>query len=461
MSEVISSGSVRDVETVVIGGGLSGLEVARQLQRDGVVPVLLEATERLGGVIKTLESEKLGVHEAGAEFIDREHTHLIDLCQTLEVDLASIYGGGKDDYAVLYHSAGATRGAAEFGAAIEQVIPSLMQDQAILAKSDGMPILQQRVAWLKRASVEQYLDDLKSKISSTSHWAVEMIKLIHEAEYAGSAKALSAVEFLASGYEEISCEHPSPYQYGYGEYVVRNGSERIIDGLKRALDHSDLRVSSVVECVTEISDGRYEVDIGSTALIAEKVVLAAPTPALRSIDLSNAPITNSQRDAIRSLGWGVSSKTIVGYDCDPTIGVEFRNETYSEELKGCIWKATQYRAAGSPGKWSLVILRGGDDARASINASAHATVEVLETIFPGSKKSFNEGFDVILYDQNTPYVGGSWMAPLPGQDALKKAFAKPAKNIIFAGSGVDSEYYGYMEGAIRAARRAYRLLQNR
>lgn len=461
MAETIKQGSARSIKTIVVGAGLSGLEVARQLQRGGDAAIVLEATNRIGGVVQTLESASLGVYEAGAEFIDREHKQLIKICRELGVELSSIYGTGKDDYSVVYHKSAQTRGEVDFGAAMEAVVPMIVEDQAILAKSACSPDQELRAAWLKQASVEDYLGDLASKLNPTKAWVLEMVKLIHEAEYAGSAKELSAIEFLATGYEAINRTNPSPYEDGYGELVVHGGSERIIDGMRKALSATEIRLGTPVEAVTELADGRYEVGFGSQALIANNLVLAAPTPALRSVDLSRAPLSIHQREAIRELGWGVSSKTFVGYNSDPTAGVEFRNETYSAELKGCIWKAAQYREPGSPGVCALVILRGGDDARASLSESPSEVVEKLEKIFPGSRQQYSGGFGVHLYDENTQYEGGSWIAPLPGQDNLNAAFLRPAKNIIFAGSGVDREYYGYMEGAVRAAQRAYRLLRNR
>lgn len=57
-------------DTIVVGGGISGLIAARSLLKNGRKVLLIEARDRLGGRIHTFRDEKLGGFvDLGANFI--------------------------------------------------------------------------------------------------------------------------------------------------------------------------------------------------------------------------------------------------------------------------------------------------------------------------------------------------------------------------------------------------------
>lgn len=72
------------VDVVVVGGGISGLSAAYELQRRGVTVRLLEASERLGGVIRTERIDDW-VIDAGPDSLLAQKPAAIQLCGELGI----------------------------------------------------------------------------------------------------------------------------------------------------------------------------------------------------------------------------------------------------------------------------------------------------------------------------------------------------------------------------------------
>ncbi len=68
-----------------MGGGLTGLAAARALDRSGHETVLLEADDRLGGVIRTTRSEGFLIETGPESFVTRKPA-LLDLCRELGLE---------------------------------------------------------------------------------------------------------------------------------------------------------------------------------------------------------------------------------------------------------------------------------------------------------------------------------------------------------------------------------------
>ncbi|WP_324028296.1 FAD-dependent oxidoreductase [Maribacter sp. BPC-D8] len=73
-----------NTSVVIIGAGLTGLLTAYRLQELGFDVKVLEARERIGGRINTIESGKVKV-EMGATWFNEAHYHLLDVIEEFKV----------------------------------------------------------------------------------------------------------------------------------------------------------------------------------------------------------------------------------------------------------------------------------------------------------------------------------------------------------------------------------------
>lgn len=82
---------------LVLGAGLAGLSCACHLARRGCDVTVLEARDRVGGRVHTLRDFPHGLRaEAGAEFVDGNHRHVLGGRATLEGALESGARAARD-----------------------------------------------------------------------------------------------------------------------------------------------------------------------------------------------------------------------------------------------------------------------------------------------------------------------------------------------------------------------------
>lgn len=76
---------MNEFEIVIIGGGLTGMTLQYLLQKENVNSIIIEARDRVGGRIQTVEKEGYAPIELGATWFGPQHTYLDSLLEELGV----------------------------------------------------------------------------------------------------------------------------------------------------------------------------------------------------------------------------------------------------------------------------------------------------------------------------------------------------------------------------------------
>jgi monoamine oxidase len=86
-------------KVVIIGAGLTGLTLAYELEKKGIQSTILEARDRIGGRIETIEINGFQFKN-GATWLGTQHSMLLELLDQLNIDIISQYSGTKIVYEI-------------------------------------------------------------------------------------------------------------------------------------------------------------------------------------------------------------------------------------------------------------------------------------------------------------------------------------------------------------------------
>ena len=88
----------READVIIVGAGLSGMIAARRVLAAGLMPLILEADERVGGRILTQEVIPGIPVELGAQWIGDTHVRMFGLAAELGVETYPQYDQGETSY---------------------------------------------------------------------------------------------------------------------------------------------------------------------------------------------------------------------------------------------------------------------------------------------------------------------------------------------------------------------------
>ena len=98
MREVDAMSKIVEADVVIVGAGLSGMIAARTVLAAGLVPVVLEADDRVGGRILTEDVLPGVTVELGAQWIGDSHERMFRLADELGVETFPQYDEGETSY---------------------------------------------------------------------------------------------------------------------------------------------------------------------------------------------------------------------------------------------------------------------------------------------------------------------------------------------------------------------------
>lgn len=441
-------------KVLIVGAGIAGLTAAYRLRQAGVAVDIVEASDRIGGRLKSLSRQPgyPGVVELGGEFIDTRHTCVRSLAAELGLEVADLKAADAGlEPEVLYFQGQKIRHAQ----VIEEFKP-LAQHIARDLKTLGTRDItyynpSQQAIQLDRLSLAEYL-----AAAPATPLINELVRVAYITEFARDAESQTCLNMLFL----IGAEVGEWNTYGVSDerWHVVGGNELIPKRLADRLNPA-IETGVFLESVRTTPAGRYLVSLrqgnASQERIYEHVLFAIPFTVLREVDLA-IDLPPIKRQAIEQLGYGSGAKLSLPMQeriwrtrYGSTISI------YTDQTFQNTWESARY--SSGPTGW-LTDLRGGQQGLqlGEGNSEDHAQtlVDSLDRIFPGISQ-VQRGKPIRAAWSKEPYALGSYSCYLPGQwTKFSGVEGERVGNLWFAGEHCSVGSQGYMNGACETAERA-------
>ncbi|WP_182524630.1 flavin monoamine oxidase family protein [Nocardioides dongkuii] len=446
----------RTADVVVVGAGISGLVTAQKLARRGVDVLVVEARGRVGGRVLNHRLESGGVIEAGGAFVGPTQDHILRLARELKVPTFLEHNTGSSVYV-----SGLT-GRLEYTGTVPPD-PTILADAAILLTliDRYAAELDVEAPWDHPRGAEwdaMSLGEFIRRQTLNPSGVGTLIDAWTQPGFGADPDELSLLFVLwyvaCSGNERNvgTFSRNSDTANGAQERRFVGGSQLIPLRLaKRLGDVVALRAG--VERIVQ-KDHRVHVHTRRGTVVAKRVVVAAPPPLVLDIDWFPRLPTRRQQ-LLRSLDMGRLMK------CDAVYRTPFWRK---EGLTGFgINDSGAARAVfdnsprdGSPGV--LLAFVGGSTWRTYGTMSKDRR-----------RRHVLEGFAAMFGEQALRPIeyteqdwtrerwtrGGPTAFHAPGTMVqLGPVIRKPFGRVHWAGTETATYWSGYMDGAVRAGKRA-------
>jgi len=411
---------------IVIGAGAAGLHAARLLAKSGVDVTVLEADDRAGGRVRSLEGFISRPLELGAEELHGERSLSYRLARAQGLPLKPC----RESLRLWSDLCAGRRGELRAG------------DADLDAAERFFDALPQYVG--PDLPLAQALGQMPPRVR-------EILDAILGNEYGADSDDL--------GMQALTAAESAWQRQGLRNYVL--------DG-RPLLQLLEAEVPPVLcgRCVTALDWRGQNVVVttrGGECYTADQALVTVPLPVLRDGDITfTPPLPMAQAQAAREIGVGLSLK----------IFLLFRRSLWPERLRSLVIMGTPH----APQIWSssgreddrlLTAFVSGKAAKELLSLGAAALPTLLAELdqalsAPGERAASAALSSHYIQDWSAhPFIRCGYSYPSLGSAPLRKVLALPLKqplsarpSVAFAGEATHDRLFGSLQGALLSAERA-------
>jgi len=427
-------------DVVVVGAGLAGLQAALSLREAGLDVLVLEAADRVGGRIRSLEGPT-GTEEAGAVNIGDGYTRLLSHLKTAGLEREPVVHSMREHSVVADgHTGTALTWSENPGNPLsgdERATPPALLVASALARTN--PLTGPR-DWMSPEAARwdvPLTDHLRS--AGLSEKALALADRASTFETLESTSALAALRAV----QRASRHSPQTSN-------IIGGNSRLPESMAARLPGA-VRLHSAVTAIRESGDLMVVELADSERIAAGHVVVAVPFAVLRTLGaLPVLPEPVSR--LITELPYTALTKYHLVAD---------RPFWEEDGLPHAMWTTSRIQRLlpwhlAADGSSALAVWVTGRDARAldalDEREQRAVVLDELARVRPSTAGAV-EITRIVSWGRD-PWAGGAWAMPAPGQMAALAAAAEAdTGRIQFAGEHLSIEDSG-MEGALESGERA-------
>jgi len=431
---------------IVIGAGLSGLAAALRLRANGVAVTVLEARDRVGGRVLTLDDIP-GKPEAGGNAIGEGYVRVRALAAQLGVRVVPVSGVDRD---VMLHVNGVGMRGSEWAASTANRLSDAERNRLPMmltgSYSGRANPLTSQTAWADGSLAAQDVP-MATALRATGA-SPEALRLMN---VAANTNDIATTSWLWALREDFRRSNG-----GTQVFHIDGGNSRLPEAMAHVLGGA-IETGQRVESITQ-----READItvrlaGGRTRTADAVICTLPMPALRQMELSPPPPT-AQQAWIETMPYTAITQ------------VYLRPRTpfwQTDGLPPSMWTDTEIeRVFALRDGDAIVALVAWIDGRSAMDLDARgpravgeAVVRTMERIRPASSQQL----DVLRIQSwgRDALAGGSYAHYAPGQlQAGTATVSAPHGRLYFAGEHTAVVAAG-MEGAVTSGEAAADLVHRR